>query len=167
MGNDINIKQLVGGLARRNYANRTGGLEFRNKVKEALEGSGFGKVKAARIATGIKSGNLNLTRDQSLKVIKALREGKLIKSSVGSVRGAMGTYLNSQNKGVDTEEVKKKRIEILNRLRQREESNRPDIDEILGHKVKEAVPEAKTMPVGNQFRDSLVQEAEDQDLPLD
>jgi len=167
MSNNVNIRKLVGGLTKYNYSKQVGGLAFRSKVKQALEGSGFEKVRAGKIATGIRSGNLNLSRTQSLRVIKALKKGELIKSNVRDLRGSINSYIKAQTKGADSEEVKKQRIEILNRLRRKEEDDRPDIDEILGHNQQAEAPQPKVKPVSQPAIARLDQEPEAEDLPLD
>src|SRR3989344_2327737 len=101
MVGNINIKGLFKEVGSSRYRGSTSSEDFRHKAKAALESAGFEKTRAGKLATGIRSGSLKLSGKEAVKMVRALKEGKMIRSSVSDVSSAVNRFARSADKGPD------------------------------------------------------------------
>ncbi len=209
MPDKVNIKRLVGNIAKRSRTRGLTTLAFKNKVKSALQEGGFSQKKAGRIATSLKSGSTELTAKESAKVIKVLKKAKVLKGQIKDIRGEVSDFLKADRgrSGESQQSERAKKAEIRRRLRERSREDEENIKASRGPKgakpsknnkssngqssaalssgyigaetevIKSSPrqmfepridePKEAFLPQKDKEIESLVSEAEEQDLPLD
>lgn len=172
MPNKVNIKGLVGGIAKRSHTIGLSTFGFKKKVNDALVGAGYNPVKAGKIATGLRSGTANLSRKEAIKVLKTLRQTGVIKSPIRSFSGEVDRFTKSQNASIKSSEhpesLEKEKIQAREaRLRIRERAQEIETEMASARTVSGMNDANKSAAAVGSGIQSMAAEAESNDLPLD
>ena len=125
MDKEVNIKKLVGNLAKRSRIYGLSKPAFRSKAKTALVKAGISEPEAKRISTGISiNSKKKITEKKAIKVIKALRKEGLLKTQMKDIKGEVVKFVaKDKGSGEDEKQKKIREAEVRRRLRKRDDEN--------------------------------------------